>query len=99
MKVYHTIESIEKIRNAVVTIGTFDGVHLAHQTIIKRVQTIVQETDGETVVVTFFPHPRIVLDPDAAFNLKLLNTIKEKIAQMLDAISFNLSNFFLNCIQ
>lgn len=82
MKVYHTIESIEKIRNAVVTIGTFDGVHLAHQTIIKRVQTIVQETDGETVVVTFFPHPRIVLDPDAATNLKLLNTIKEKIAQI-----------------
>ena len=49
------------IRNAVVTIGTFDGVHLGHQAIFKEMRRLAQEVDGETVVVTFHPHPRQVL--------------------------------------
>ncbi len=49
------------IKNAVVTIGTFDGVHLGHQAIFKEMQRLAKEVDGETVVVTFYPHPRQVL--------------------------------------
>ncbi len=49
------------IKNAVVTIGTFDGVHLGHQAIFREMRRLAQEVDGETVVVTFYPHPRQVL--------------------------------------
>ena len=49
------------IKNAVVTIGTFDGVHPGHQAIFKEMQRLAKEVDGETVVVTFYPHPRQVL--------------------------------------
>ena len=49
------------IKNAVVTIGTFDGVHLGHQAIFKKMRRLAKEVGGETVVVTFYPHPRQVL--------------------------------------
>jgi riboflavin kinase/FMN adenylyltransferase len=65
------------LQNAVVTIGTFDGVHIGHQKIIKRVNESAKASGGESVVLTFFPHPRMVLYPDD-HGLVLLNTLEEK---------------------
>jgi riboflavin kinase/FMN adenylyltransferase len=76
VKVYQGIDKFEKISNAVVTSGTFDGVHIGHQTILNRLNEVAKKTNGESVLLTFFPHPRMVLQEDA--ELKLLNTIEEK---------------------
>jgi riboflavin kinase/FMN adenylyltransferase len=65
------------LQNAVVTIGTFDGVHIGHQKIIKKVNESAKASGGESVVLTFFPHPRMVLYPDD-HGLLLLNTLEEK---------------------
>lgn len=78
MKVYLSLNEFEKATNAVVTTGTFDGVHVGHQTIINRLKEIAQKKGGETVLLTFTPHPRIVLFPDDN-DLKLLSTNEEKI--------------------
>jgi riboflavin kinase/FMN adenylyltransferase len=64
---------------AVVTSGTFDGVHIGHQKILARLQEIARLYNGETVVITYWPHPRLIVSTDSA-NLKLLSTIDEKIA-------------------
>jgi len=77
LKLYNSIDEFTTLKNAVVTIGTFDGVHIGHQKIIKRVNEIAQATEGESVVLTFFPHPRMVLHPDD-HGLVLLNTPEEK---------------------
>lgn len=61
MKIITNIIQAQKIKKAVVTIGTFDGVHLGHQAIFKEMRRMAQEVGGETVVVTFYPHPRQVL--------------------------------------
>lgn len=79
MKVYKSIEQYQPVHNAVVTTGTFDGVHLGHQKIIKRLQDIARKESGETVLLTFYPHPRTVLFPES-HDLKLLNTLDEKIS-------------------
>ena len=60
----------------VVTIGTFDGVHIGHQKIINRLVSVAQQNEMDSVVLTFFPHPRMVLQTDS--DIKLINTIKEK---------------------
>jgi len=78
MKVYKSISSFKKVNFSVVTIGTFDGVHLGHKVIINRVKKLTQQNNGESVILTFFPHPRMVLFPDDN-DLKLLNTIEERI--------------------
>ncbi len=78
MKIYHGLEDFAPIHNAVVTIGTFDGVHLGHQKILKRLSSVAQRIGGETVLLTFWPHPRIVLYPE--YDLKLLTTMEEKTA-------------------
>ena len=75
----------------VVTIGTFDGVHLGHQKIIKRLVTEADSRHLESVVLTFFPHPRMVLQKDA--NIKLINTIAEKETILK---SFGLSKLVVN---
>ena len=62
MRILNNIIQARNIRNAVVTIGTFDGVHLGHQAIFKEMHRLAKELDGETVVVTFHPHPRQVLN-------------------------------------
>lgn len=61
-----------------VTTGTFDGLHVGHKTILNRIKEIAQSIGGETVVLTFFPHPRMVLFPDNK-DLKLIDTIEERI--------------------
>ena len=61
MKVYQGLENFEGVKNAVVTAGTFDGVHLGHQKIISRLKEIAKEIDGETLLITYSPHPITVL--------------------------------------
>jgi riboflavin kinase/FMN adenylyltransferase len=84
MKIYHHIDDFAPIKNAVVTIGTFDGVHLGHRKIIERIQQLAKAFDGETVILTFFPHPRMILHPEDQ-GLKMINTIDEK-AQLLEQL-------------
>jgi len=72
------------VRRPILTTGTFDGVHFGHKTIINRLKEIAQEEGGETVLLTFFPHPRIVLFPDD-HKLQLINTLEEKIELLKSA--------------
>lgn len=78
MQVYRAIKEISGIKNPVVTIGTFDGVHLGHKTIIARLKKACHETNGESFVFTFHPHPRQVLFPQQT-DLKLLTLTDEKL--------------------
>lgn len=77
MKIYEGLSDFPKISNAVVTSGTFDGVHLGHQKILHRIREIARSINGETVLITFWPHPRLVLYPDE-HKLRLLSTFEEK---------------------
>ena len=83
MIIYHTPDDFVRLPYAVVTSGTFDGVHLGHQKILARLKEIAERNAGETVVITFWPHPRLVLKPDDR-SLKLLNTFEEKASLLKD---------------
>ncbi len=78
MKVHYNIDEIPAIKNAIVSQGTFDGVHMAHKKIIERLKQIASIKNGESVIITFEPHPRIVLLP-LDHGLQLLSTLNEKI--------------------
>ncbi len=78
LKEHKSAASFSASRNTVVTIGTFDGVHLGHKAILKRLVETAQKEHLESVLLTFFPHPRMVLQKDS--DLKLLNTLPEKKA-------------------
>ncbi len=77
MKIHTSFESLEGVKNPVVTIGTFDGVHRGHQTILSRLQEIARTVDGESVLLSFFPHPRMVLHPED-HRVELLSSPDEK---------------------
>lgn len=77
MRIYEGLEDFLPVPNAVVTSGTFDGVHLGHQKIIQRIREIARSIHGETVLITFWPHPRLVLYP-TEHHLRLLSTFEEK---------------------
>lgn len=77
MKVYRSLDEFRTIEHAVATTGTFDGVHLGHQKIIAQLVATANREGGESVLLTFAPHPRHVLQPDV--ELKLLTSIEEKI--------------------
>lgn len=77
MKIYYSTDDFNPVKNAVVTSGTFDGVHVGHQKILNRLKEIAANNSGETVVITFWPHPRYVLKPGVTPHL-LLNTFEEK---------------------
>ena len=77
MKIYTDLDQF-KAKRPVVTIGTFDGVHLGHQKVIERLKRIALQHNGETVIFTFHKHPRLVTSPNET-NLRLLTTLKEKI--------------------
>lgn len=77
MKIYEGLKDLPKIPYPVVTSGTFDGVHLGHQKILKRIKEIAKDNGGETVLLTFWPHPRLVLYPNE-HKLRLLSTFEEK---------------------
>ena len=84
LKIYHQLSEFKKLDRAVVTMGTFDGLHCGHQKIIKRLCELAHETGGESVILTFFPHPRQIIDPENQ-DLKMINTMREK-AEMLDRL-------------
>lgn len=77
MKIYEGIEQFRRLPRAVVTSGTFDGVHIGHQKILQKLTGLARKTGGETVVITYWPHPRMVLHADSQ-DLKLLSTFEEK---------------------
>ncbi|GGH17762.1 bifunctional riboflavin kinase/FAD synthetase [Pedobacter zeae] len=84
MKIYHNLSEFKKLANAIVTIGTFDGVHFGHQKIIKQLVEKAKADNGESVILTFFPHPRMIIDPENQ-DLKMINTINEK-AEILKSL-------------
>src|ERR1700710_1276464 len=84
MRIYHHIDEFVPVKNAVVTIGTFDGVHIGHRKIIAGIKELAGSIAGETVLLTFFPHPRMILHPEDE-NMKLINTINEK-AELLEQL-------------
>lgn len=84
MKVYRHIDEFQKLKSAVVTIGTFDGVHFGHQKIINRLTEVAKKSGGESVILTFFPHPRMILQPENN-KLKLITTIDEK-AELIEKL-------------
>ena len=84
MKIYNCIKDFEPVKNTVVTIGTFDGVHLGHRAIFNKMMQEAAKIDGETVVITFYPHPRIVLGLDSS-KLKFINTQEKKINRLEEA--------------
>ena len=84
MRIYHHIDEFTAVKNAVVTIGTFDGVHIGHRKIISGIKELADSIGGETVILTFFPHPRMILHPEDE-SLKLITTITEK-AQLMEQL-------------
>ncbi len=84
MKIYNCINDFKPVENTVITIGTFDGVHLGHKAIFEKMRADALEINGETVVITFFPHPRLVLGLDSS-GLKFINTQERKINRLEEA--------------
>jgi len=87
LKIYNNLSDFKKLDNAIVTIGTFDGVHFGHQKIIKQLVEKAKSDKGESVILTFFPHPRMIIDPENQ-DLKMINTITEK-AEILKGLGVN----------
>ena len=81
MKIYHSIQEFNSAAKTIVTLGTFDGVHKGHKSILHQLTTGSKATGCESVVLTFFPHPRMVLQQNS--DLRLLNTMEEK-AELLE---------------
>lgn len=79
MRVFRELSGLPAFKNSVITIGTFDGVHKGHQKLIERIKTLSKQIGGESIIITFHPHPRIVINPEDK-SLRLLNTIDEKVA-------------------
>ena len=82
MQIFRSIDEFEKVENSVITIGTFDGVHAGHRDIISRLKTYADKNNLRDVVITFEPHPRMVI---ADYDIKLLSTLNEKI-EFLESI-------------
>jgi len=80
MNIFRSFEEAKNIINPVVTTGSFDGVHIGHKTILNRLRMLAEKYNGESVLITFDPHPRKVLYPDTAGkDLKLINSQEEKL--------------------
>ena len=77
LKIFHSINDFRSTKKTILTLGTFDGVHIGHKKILKKVIQGTANEKYESLVLTFFPHPRMVLQEDSG--LQLLNTIDEKI--------------------
>ena len=86
MKIFNSIKSFNATKPTIVTIGTFDGVHLGHQKIVAQITKNAHALNCESLVLTFFPHPRMVLQEST--EMKQLNTLNEKIA-LLDNLGID----------
>lgn len=84
MKVYKSIDELGKIPKLVATIGSFDGVHLGHKVILDELKNQAKRIHGKSLVISFHPHPRLVIDTEAN-NLRFLNSIDEKIELLTKA--------------
>jgi riboflavin kinase/FMN adenylyltransferase len=78
MKIHRNIEELPEFKNAVITIGTFDGVHMGHRQIIGKLKSVASSIGGETVIITFHPHPRKVVS-STILGIRLINTLEERI--------------------
>jgi riboflavin kinase/FMN adenylyltransferase len=78
MHVHRNIDELPDFLNAVVTIGTFDGVHMGHRQVIQKLKEEAASINGETVIVTFHPHPRKIVS-SAILGIRLINTLDERI--------------------
>ena len=87
MQVHRDIENLPVFRNAVVTIGTFDGVHMGHRQVIDKLKAEAKAIDGETVIITFHPHPRKVVS-STILGIRLINTLDEKF-ELLRQLGIN----------
>lgn len=86
MKIFRSFEEAREIRNPVVTTGSFDGVHIGHKTILNRLKMLAGKYNGESVLITFEPHPRKVLYPETVGrDLKLINSTVEKLCLLRKA--------------
>jgi riboflavin kinase/FMN adenylyltransferase len=83
MKIHYGYENLQ-LRNPVITMGTFDGVHLGHRLVLERLKKRAEEAKGESVVITFYPHPRQVLG-NSSITIPLLSTPNEK-ARLLEEL-------------
>lgn len=86
MKIYNGLQDYRKRNKSILTLGTFDGVHIGHSIILDKITKESKNENIESIVLTFFPHPRMVLQKDS--DIKLLNTIEEK-AQLLEKIGID----------
>ena len=76
MKIYQSLNEFKPSKKTIVTLGTFDGVHLGHTAILDKICTIAKQENLESVLLTFFPHPRLIISNDS--EIKMLNTMAEK---------------------
>jgi riboflavin kinase/FMN adenylyltransferase len=84
LKIYRSIEEITDLKSPVATIGTFDGVHLGHRVVINHLNTMAKSRNTESLLITFQPHPRIVLNKDVG-NLRFINNASEKAKLLAEA--------------
>ncbi|CAN5803665.1 bifunctional riboflavin kinase/FAD synthetase [soil metagenome] len=82
MIVIRDLEAFPVLARSIVTSGTFDGVHVGHQKILSRLIETARQSGGQSVVVTYWPHPRLVLAPQHVHELRLISTIEERIAHL-----------------
>lgn len=92
MKIYSDLASIPKIENLVLTIGSFDGVHKGHQALIKAINQQAKEINGHSGLMTFHPHPRMILQPAKKDSIQLLTTMEERIDRLQQT---GLQNLFI----
>jgi riboflavin kinase/FMN adenylyltransferase len=87
MQIHRDINNLPQFRNAVITIGTFDGVHLGHKQIIDNLKTEAEKAHGESVIITFHPHPRKVVS-SVITGVRLINTLAERV-ELLEKTGIN----------
>lgn len=85
MQVHYSMDALPEIASPVVTVGSFDGVHMGHRVIIGRLNDLAKQVDGSSVLITFHPHPRMVLHPESSGQgLRLISSLEEKISLLSD---------------
>ncbi|MBY0424198.1 MAG: adenylyltransferase/cytidyltransferase family protein, partial [Cytophagales bacterium] len=95
MKIYRSLDEVGLLKNTIATSGTFDGVHLGHRKILDRLKELAQKERRETVVITFWPHPRFVLSSERE-PISLLSSLEEKLLIFM-AIKHSLN--ILGCLE